>query len=391
MLEETEAISHILEHVTPGTVIWVPLELSLDSVLAQDIVGQLDSPHFDNSGMDGYAVRANEAAAGAQLLVQAEVQAAGPDLGLTLEHGHAIRIFTGASIPSGADAVIMQEDVERIGDHITIVEGVEVGENIRRRGGDIRAGQLLLQSGSSLTPARIGALASQGVPEVPVYARPLVEIITTGDEIVQPGDILTAGQIFNSNSPMIQAAVTRAGGVASASHVPDDTTALHTVIQRALDTADIVILVGGVSVGDRDFVKQVLEKLGVETDFWRVNIKPGKPFLYGRHPSGTRVFGLPGNPVSAYISFTLFVAPLLRRIVGREALTPTISAISTEQIENPGIRPHYMRGFVEEGKARLSGSQRSHAIYGLSQANCLIRLGPDEIVSPGDEVRCIPI
>lgn len=393
MLEEAEARRRILERAQPGSVIWVPLELAHGQVLAQEMVGAVDLPLFDNSAMDGYAVRAAEAVAGARLRVAKLAQPAGGDLGLVLEPGQAIGIFTGAVIPEGADAVVMQEDVEREGDSILIREGVVEGENIRRRGGDLRAGERLLERGDILTPTRLGLLASQGIPEVPVHAKPLVQIVTTGDELVDPGAPLLRGEIYNSNSPMLQAAVARAGGVAAAEHALDDPGEIRGTLSRALASADLVVVAGGVSVGARDYVKEVLNELGVITEFWRVRVKPGKPFLFGYHPDGTLVFGLPGNPVSAYVTFTLFVEPVIRRLLGLP-VNPDgnggglVTARVDEPMGNAGDRPHYLRGKIVEGRVRLSGTQESHAIHGLSQANCLVRLEPGQRLAPGDEVSC---
>lgn len=389
MLEESEARRRILEHTAPGVVIWVPLELALGQVLAQDIVGAVDSPVFDNSGMDGYAVRAADAKKGALLRVGEIVQSAGEDLGLVCTAGEAIRIFTGAALPQGIDAVIMQEDVEREGDHIRVLEPVEPGENIRWRGSDACAGQILLRRGEIMSPTRIGLLASQGFPEVPVYGKPLVQVVTTGDELVEPGAPLLPGEIYNSNAPMLQTAVEKAGAVGSASHAWDDPDELRTVLADALAVADIVVIAGGVSVGERDFVKEVLTELGVVTEFWRVRVKPGKPFVFGRHPDGTLVFGLPGNPVSAYVTFSLFVIPAIRKMLGCEVGVDCVglgelSGIAAEPMSNLGDRPHYLRGVCEGGRVRLSGTQQSHAIFGLSRANCLVRLGPGQEILPGE-------
>lgn len=396
MLEEKEAKRRILDAASPGAVTWIPLELTLDQVLAQEVTGTVDSPPFDNSSMDGYAVRAAECKTGDSLQVNAEVQAAGLDRGLSLQAGEAIRIFTGAPMPSGADAVIMQEDVTREGDLIAIVEGVVEGEHIRRRGGDVCAGQKLLERGDIMNPARIALLASQGIPEVAVHGKPLVQIVTTGDELVEPGAPLLPGEIYNSNSPMLQTAVTRVGGIAAASHAFDDPEELREVLGAALAAADIVVIAGGVSVGEKDYVKEVLEGLGVVTEFWRVKVKPGKPFLFGRHPDGTLVFGLPGNPVSAFVTFHVFVAPAIRRLLGDSpedaaAGVGNTSVVLAELVENTGDRPHYFRGRIENGKLRLSGTQQSHAIFGLSRANCLLRLEPKEALEEGGAVTVILI
>lgn len=396
MLEESEARRRILEAVEPGSVTWVPLELAMDQVLAQSITGVIDSPLFDNSSMDGYAVMAEEAVDGAVLKVAEVTQPAGEDLRLRLQPGEAIRIFTGAPIPADADAVIMQEDVERNGDTIKIVEGVVAGENIRRRGGDVCTGQHLLDAGELMTPTKLGLLASQGIPEIPVYARPLVEIVTTGDELVEPGAPLVPGEIYNSNGPMLQTAVSRVGGVGVASHAVDDVEELRAVLGRALAASDVVVIAGGVSVGERDFVKEVLGEVGVEMDFWRVRVKPGKPFLFGKHPDGTLVFGVPGNPVSAYVTFCLFAAPAIRRILGIQVDGDSVglgkvSGIASEDLVNKGDRPHYLRGIHHNGEVRLSGTQQSHAIFGLSRANCLIRLEPGQVVKKGEQVKAYSI
>ena len=396
MLEEKEAKRRILDAASPGAVTWIPLELTLDQVLAQEVTGSVDSPPFDNSSMDGYAVRAAECKTGDSLQVNEEVQAAGLDRGLELLAGEAIRIFTGAPVPAGADAVIRQEDVSREGNVITIVEGVVAGENIRRRGGDVCAGQKLLERGDIMTPARIALLASQGIPEVAVHGKPLVQIVTTGDELVEPGAPLLPGEIYNSNSPMLQTAVTGVGGIAVASHAFDDPEELREVLGAALAAADIVVIAGGVSVGEKDFVKEVLEELGVITEFWKVKIKPGKPFVFGRHPDGTLVFGLPGNPVSAFVTFHVFVAPVIRRSLGDSpedaaAGVGRTSVVLDEAVENTGDRPHYFRGRTENGKLKLSGTQQSHAIFGLSRANCMLRLDPGVKVEEGTTVKVVLI
>lgn len=394
MLDESEALQRILEKVEPGAVTWVPIELALDQVLAQDMIGVVDSPPFDNSSMDGYAVRAEEAGIGKSLEVALSEQAAGVDLRLRLNPGEAIRIFTGAPIPEGADAVIMQEDVERSGSAIGVIEGVVAGENIRRRGGDVCAGQKLLNRGDLITPARIGLLASQGIAEIPVHAKPLVQIVTTGDELVEPGAPLVPGELYNSNAPMLQAAVQQAGGVGVPCHAVDDRQILEEALRNAFAAADLVVIAGGVSVGERDYVKEVLNELGVITDFWRVKVKPGKPFVYGHYPDGTPVFGLPGNPVSSFVTFHLFVKPVIRALLGhgdRSVEEHCLEGVAEEPMSNVGDRPHYLRGVFRNGKVSLSGTQQSHAIFGLSQANCLVRLQPNHSIETGDPVVVVMI
>ncbi len=390
MLEESEARTRILENVIPGPVIWLPLPLAGNLALAQEVHGGLDSPEFDNSAMDGYAVRSGEAKNGATLVVERETQPAGIDRRLELRSGAAIRIFTGAPLPSGADAVVMQEDTRREGDLLTILEGVEPGENVRRRGGDVCAGQLLMAPGTPLTPPRLALLASQGMEEAPVRTRPMVHVVTTGDELVEPGGYRMPGQIYDSNGVLLQTAVQKEGAIAERIHLDDEPALMRDAFAVLCEVSDFLVITGGVSVGERDFVKEALDDLGVQTNFWRVRLKPGKPFLFGVHPDGCLVFALPGNPVSAFVTFHLFVLPALRKRIGflpeNDGRDRVLLGRADEPMRNPGDRPHYLRGIVRGSQVELSGTQQSHAIFGLSKANCLIRLEPEESIAPGEEV-----
>jgi len=253
------------------------------------------------------------------------------------------------------------------------------------------AGQLLLGAGDPVTPARIGLLASQGIAEVPVFWRPLVNVVSTGDELVEPGLPLAPGELYNSNGPMLKAAAERAGAAASTAWAADDPDALCEVLTRSLESGDFTVIAGGVSVGERDYVKEVLNGLGVVTDFWRVRVKPGKPFLFGRHTGGALVFGLPGNPVSAYVTFALFVLPAIRKSLGYR-VDPArgglgeFRGVAAEEMSNAGDRPHYLRGVVSPDGVKLSGTQQSHAIFGLSRADCLVRLEVEQSVHAGEPV-----
>lgn len=403
MIAESEARRRILEAVSPSKgVERVSLEQSLDRCLASDVVAGVDLPGFDNSSMDGYAVRADEAMAGATLTVVGE-QPAGGDRRLELSApGTAIRIFTGAPLPGGADAVIMQEDTRTIdgGVRIEIREGVERGENIRPLGADVCVGQRLLAAGRRLGPADIGLLASQGLAEVAVRPRPQVGIVTTGDELLEVGavpvDGLGPGMIYNSNGPMLASLVRRLGGEPCRWHAPDNRAALREILKSALETSDFLLIAGGVSVGVHDHVKAVLADLEVTAGFWRVRIKPGKPFLFGQSAgeAPVLVFGLPGNPVSAFVTYHLFAAPALRRWQGDRpedvdslGLTPLRGQVMTE-LRNPGDRPHYLRISLDgaTGGFKPAGLQQSHALCGLSRADALLRLEPGETVSPGQMI-----
>ncbi len=395
MIDEFEARHRVLEATPRGPGERVPLAAARGRFAAEAVIGRVDLPGFDNSAMDGYAVKAAQAGSGARLKVSGE-QAAGRDLGLELGDGEAIRIFTGAPMPKGADAVIMQEDVERLGDEIVIAEAAESGEFVRRRGADVCFGQKLMAVGDRIGAAQVGLLASQGIAEVEVFSTPRVVVVTTGDELREPGEHaqLEAGEIFNSNGAMLAALVERFGAqVVERRHASDEVEVLRGELQGALEAADVVIVAGGVSVGERDLVKEELAGLGVESDFWRVKVKPGKPFLFGRRGGDQLIFGLPGNPVSAFTTFLLFVAPALQKWRGydrgndRELPLMAMPATAGEVIENRGDRPHYLRGRVDaRGRFSPVGMQQSHAIYGMSRASAMLRLEAGAKVEAGDAV-----
>ena len=405
MIEEDEALRQILDTTPRGATELVALADAAGRRAATALIGQVDLPGFDNSAMDGYAVRSGDAKEGAQLVVAGE-QPAGRDLALEVQGGEAVRIFTGAPMPVGADAVVMQEDVDRLEEQgggvcIVVRDAAAAGDFIRRRGGDVCTGQKLFEPGDRISAGRVALLASQGFADVEVFERPRVAVVTTGDELRQPGDVeaagLLPGEIFNSNAAMLCTLAGRFGAeVTGQLHAADETADLRAKLKLALDSADVVLVAGGVSVGERDLVKQELVDLGVESDFWKVRVKPGKPFLYGRRGE-KQVFGLPGNPVSAFTTFLLFAAPALNRRAGElvETLTeyggpplPRMRATAAEEILNRGDRPHYVRGRLN-GEARFSpvGMQQSHAIFGMSRANAMCRLGAGAKIRTGDAVE----
>ncbi len=382
MTSEAEALAAVLARVEPLPVCSRPLIDSLGCFAAHDLFAQRPLPPFDNSAMDGYAVQAASCRAGARLRVMAE-QPAGADRGLTLGAGEAIRIFTGAPMPSGADAVIMQEDVSREGETMVAGCDAEPGEFVRRRGADLAAGQKILARGEPIGAQTIGLLASQGWAEVEIGSRPRLAIIATGDELARVGDEPQPGQIFESNSLMLQALALGVGvQVELVERAPDELERLTEILRRAA-TFDVVLISGGVSVGERDLVKPALRALGAEIDLWRVALKPGKPFLFGR-TGGCSIFGLPGNPVSAFVTFLRFVRPALRRMMGAgDAFLGLrkVTARLAAEVTNDGDRPHYLRGQLRDGLFRPIGRQESHALYGLSRATALLRLAPGETLA----------
>ncbi len=389
MLTESEALTRLLSHIQPGPATSLPLLQALGRQAAMDLAATLPLPRFDNSMMDGYALRAADSTDASRLLPVIGHQPAGADLHLNCPAGAAIRIFTGAPMPAGADAVIMQEDVAREGDAIRCLEPVTVGEQVRRAGADLCPGQIMLRRGTAITPGTVGLLASQGLREVSVIRPPRVAVLSTGDELVPPGQPLKDGQIYNSNGPMLQALLAKLG-------LPDSTPrhcldAVETTVQalsELRDCHDIILISGGVSVGDHDPIKPALAQLGIIPELWRVKVKPGKPFLFAqtqRPADGQPVsfFGLPGNPVSAYVTYHLFVRPALLRWMGASDLSlPSRLARPVTTLTHDGDRPHYLRGSLREGVFFPAALQQSHALYALSQSHALLKLEPGQQLTP---------
>lgn len=392
VITEEQALARILENVSPRPTRTVQLVEARGKFSPNDILARVALPRFDNSAMDGYAVVAAACREGeAQRLIGE--QPAGADRGLRIAAGETIRVFTGAPIPAGADAVVMQEDVRVDGTDIFVNTKVEPGEFIRRRGCDVSEGQKIVEAGTQLRPQTLALLASQGFAEIEVGGDVRVAIISTGDELVQPGGTLRPGEIFESNSVLLRAIVEKWGGtVAQVRHCPDEAQAIEAAFRDALQF-EVLIVLGGVSVGARDLVKPSLKAIGAQTDLWRVAVKPGKPFLFGR-AGDCAIFGLPGNPVSAFVTFLLFVRPAMLRLMGAgggELSLPQSKAILAHDFENEGDRPHYVRGRFAAGQFTAVGRQESHALYGLTRANGLLRVGPGERFASGLAVTIIPL
>ncbi|MEO8440666.1 MAG: gephyrin-like molybdotransferase Glp [Spartobacteria bacterium] len=387
MTSEAEALAAVLSRVTALPARRATLIESLGQISARDVGAVRPLPAFDNSAMDGYAVQADSCGKGAILRVVGE-QPAGAARGLTVGAGEAIRIFTGAPLPAGADAVIMQEDVHREEERITAQCAAELGEFIRRQGADLAEGQKILGRGEPITAQTMALLAAQGLAEIEVGGTPAVAIVSTGDELVRPGGTLQPGQIFESNAIMLHALARRAGAdVRLVEHCPDALERMTELFRRGLET-DALIVSGGVSVGDHDLVKPALRALGAEIDLWRVALKPGKPFLFGR-AGGCCIFGLPGNPVSAFVTFLKFVRPALlqmRGAAGEHLGLPEVPARLASEVTNSGDRPHYLRGRLQDGVFTLTGRQESHALFGLSRANALLRAAPGSTFAAGASV-----
>ena len=354
----------------------VALSEALGRVLAEDVLSEEDVPGFDSSAMDGFALRsADVTETGASGLEIVGESRAGHPSEEALELGQAIAISTGAAIPEGADAVVPVERANHLDGLVQVLGDVSSGANIRRAGEDMRAGERALAAGVALGPAELGVLASAGCAAPLCFTRPRVAILVTGDELVEPGEPLGPGEIYNSNAHSIAALVTEAGGlVVGTASVRDDPLGTRAAISSALESAQVLVICGGVSVGEHDHVKASLAEIGVSEHFWGIALKPGKPTWFGTHDR-TLVFGLPGNPVSAMVTFTLLVAPALRALGGRAADTSRASATLTRGYEKQPGRAHAVRcrlSLSESGwLAEPTGPQGSHILTSMLGADAL--------------------
>lgn len=362
-------------------------------ILAETILSPLDLPSFDNSAMDGYAVRSADVRGAkpespVRLRLRTRI-AAGETFSGELAIGECARLFTGAPLPRGADAVVMQEDTRIEGEQVLILDAVQPRENVRFQGEDVRRGAALAEAGAEISPGLIGLLGAVGFGEISVGRRAVVGLVATGSELCEAGQSLAPGQIYESNRTMLAPLVTRAGGLAKVySLVPDTLEATRTALETAFRACDIVVTSGGVSVGEMDFVKTAFESLGGELQFWKVAIRPGKPFVFGKL-GGKFLFGLPGNPVSAFVTFLLLVRPALRQWQGaRVATLPVYAGVLGEPVSNSGDRRHFMRVRVDgEGKVFSAGKQASHALGSLATADALLDVPPQTVWAAGTRVK----
>lgn len=425
-LDFDEALQRLLSHATPPDAEPVSLWEADGRVLARSLVSTLDVPPWDNAQMDGYAVRAGACVAGRSFPVSQRIPAGHP--GQPLTPGTVARIFTGAAMPEGADAVVMQEDTEVEAEgHVRIAVQPKTGEWVRRRGEDIRRDSIVLSAGTRLTPAAIGLAASVGAGQLLVHRRIRVACFFTGDELVMPGEPLPPGGIYNSNRFVLRALLQRLGcEVLDLGIVPDDFEATRAALRRAAASADLLITAGGISVGEEDHVRPAVQAEG-ELDLWRVAIKPGKPLAYGRlrrpaagvpaatgcdepasgvvaqrgeaaaiRPSGdfAHFIGLPGNPVSAFVTFLMLVRPFLLRLQGVAAMQPraVMMVAGFDWLRPDTKRREFLRA-VQLPDARhldLFRNQGSGVLTSAVVGDGLIDNPPGKVIRRGDVVRFIP-
>ena len=389
LISVDDAITRILEPVSAVEQLEVvDIENALGRVLAEDVCSSINVPGYDNSAMDGYAVRSADCVEpGSQLLVAQRIPAG--QVGSPLEVGTAARIFTGAPIPANADAVVMQEHCDQEGDQVTINKPVKMAQHIRRAGEDISQGSVVLKVGHQLRPQELGLLASVGLAKVSVTRKLKVATFFTGDEIIEPGNKLGEGQIYNSNKYTIKGLLQATGcEILDLGIVPDTLEATLEVLKKASSDADLVVTSGGVSVGEEDYVRIALEQLG-ELKMWRIAMKPGKPVAYGK--VGDAIFmGLPGNPVSTFVTFLLFVRPLISKMHGAKKYLNTFANVRAA-FDWPAVsRQEYLRVRLEQDDswvvAKLFPHQGSGVLSSTCWADGLVKVAIDTEIKQGDVV-----
>ena len=381
------ALARIAEAITPiSDIEWVPVRGALSRILAEDVISPVDVPNHTNSAMDGYALAASDLLA-ADLKVIGTAWAGSAYAG-PVGSGECVRIMTGAVIPDRCDTVVMQEQAERIDDRIRLAAGQKPGQHVRRAGEDLAAGEVALVRGRCLLPSDLGMVASLGIGELAVLRKPRIAFFSNGDELRSIGETLALGDVYDSNRYTLHGMLTRLGvefidlGV-----IPDDRDRIRETFLRAAAIADVVITSAGASVGDADYVKEVLDEIG-EVKFWKLAMKPGRPLSFGKIDHA-HFFGLPGNPVSVMVTFYQFVLPALRQLMGEENWVPLrLPARTLNQLKKRPGRTEYQRGYLVQNESgdltvHSTGDQGSGILSSMSQANCFIVL---DIDSDGTQV-----
>lgn len=374
MISVSAAREIIQQHKTSLVPVRIKLQEALSCKLAVDVWAPIDIPAFPQSSMDGYAFSFADWQHTKYLKVIGEM-AAGADKDISIEAGSAVRIFTGAAVPPGADTVVMQEKVQLIDGKLVIEdELLKQGSNLRVKGSEIQKGELALAAGVFLTPAAIGFLAGMGITEVTVFPPPVVTILITGNELQRPGYDLAYGQVYDSNSFALTAVLQQYGiHQVKLMQAPDDLHILTQQLSLALDSGDIVLLTGGVSVGDYDFVVEAAKRCHVQTHFHKLKQKPGKPLFFGTKDKKL-VFGLPGNPSSVLTCFYMYVLPAIMQICGKQSALPVKQVpIKEAYHKQPGLT-HFLKGYYDGEVVKALGAQESYRMRSFAEANCLIEI-----------------
>jgi molybdopterin molybdotransferase len=397
MISLEAARERILRVICPAHAVRVAVADGLGRFIRQPISAPIDLPPFDNSAMDGYALLANDVRSASpsqpvRLRLRDRVPA-GELPHAPVTPGTCARVFTGSPLPPGADAVVMQEDTRHqpSTEELLVLEPVKPWENVRLRGEDLRCGAEVAKPGTRLTVGLAGLLAALGIHQIELGEQPALALLATGSELAEPGTALAPGKIYESNRAALSLLAKTAGAIPRVYPiVPDTMEQTRAALERALQECHLLVTSGGVSVGEFDLVKEAFSSLGGQLDFWRVAIKPGKPFVFGQWKDKC-LFALPGNPVSATVTFLLLVRPALLKWQGAAELDlPSQAGILSSPLQNPGDRRHFVRVRVDsEGSVQASGPQASHRLHSLALANGLVDVPPNSTLPPGTKVTVL--
>ena len=383
MISINEALTSVRKNTSKLDSIKVDLLDALGSVLSEDIESPINMPPFDQSAMDGYALAGDTLA----YTVVSEIQAGGSVNSKSLDHGEAARIFTGAMIPEGAISIAKQEIVKRDGETITLLEEVKKGTSIRKKGEELAINEIAIAKGTYLNPAAIGFLSGLGIQEVNVYRKPKIAIIVTGNELTKPGEKLLPGRIYESNSVTLTAVLKHAGFDSNLVTVKDDFNSTKETIGNAIDQNDVVIITGGISVGDYDFVGRALAELNVEEVFYKVKQKPGKPLFYGKKGAKS-IFGLPGNPAAVLTCYYMYVLTAIKSLIGiSNPMLEEREVAILHDFTKKGDRAHLLKAYIKSEGVEVHTGQSSAMLSSFVEANSLIYLSEeDREIKKGDTV-----
>lgn len=383
MIAVSDAIRKIKKNTECTGSQYINVEDAISYSLAEDVYSPINMPPFDQSAMDGYAVNLHDSET---YRLIGEVKA-GDNSEYDVQRGEAVRIFTGAMVPAGANTIIKQEDVERSEGEISVQAKINIGANIRYAGEQIKIGELAIEKNTHLNPGTIGFLSMLGSTHVSVFRKPKISIITTGSELTKPGNPLKPGGIYESNSTMLYAALSQLGLKASMHTVEDDYEKTRDKIDALITESDLTIITGGISVGDYDFVSEALNEIGVEKHFYKVKQKPGKPLFYGTKGPKS-IFALPGNPAAVMSCFYIYVMSCLNLMMGRADFEPNLLKLRlSSSYKKTAKMSHFLKGLAKNGEVTILKAQSSAMLSAYKTANCLIQMdeGKEEWLE-GDEV-----